>query len=323
MGLRRGLAVALSLTGCSAGRGRVDTGTSVGVDDATGTGGTTSAGDADTDGGSAEAGPDTTSADSAEVTGTDATSDGSSDGTALPCDQDLASCDAWFLPRSAEAWEAVRIGGPAALAPSSPVLAAFDIEAERIAFVVTIDEVIEVDLESRAWVAKTSLADRFPEINAPVLSAYSIPAYWGGMPGAPEGITIAGSDVAFLYEYDAGNDTFTYDQSTVFGTEWDAPGAPAGADVRAMWLDVTNADGWVDNDLSELCDTGSGPVGPYLAVVTDEQIHAMDVGTCSGFFPGVPYGQFAATALDGAPPSDRIGGAAYNETTGLVVFAGE
>jgi len=313
--------IAFSLVACSKGDGRQGTGTSIGVDDTTGAQTTSATADDDATASGSDATSGSEGADGTSTTAVDDSSGGSSEGPALPCEDDPSACDAWFLPPGASTWEAVTIGGPAALAPSSAVLAAFDIEAERTAYLLTVDEVIEVDLEGRTWVAKTTVADRFPEISAPVLSAYSIPAYWGGMPGTPEGITIAGSDVAFLYEYAAG--TFTYDQSTVFGPEWDVAGAPAGADVRAMWLDVTNADGWVDNDLSEVCDTGRGPVGPYLAVVTDDQVHAMDVGTCFGFFPGVPYAQFAATALAGAPAPDRIGGAAYNETTGLVVFAGE
>lgn len=278
---------------------------------------TSAADDDDDDGVSSVA--EATAATGEGTSGADVDGSGT-EGMALPCAEDPASCDAWFLPKGTNAWEAVTIGGPAALAPSSAVLAAFDIEAERIAFVVTADEVIEVDLESRTWVAKTTVADRFPEIEAPVLSAYSIPAYWGGNEGAPEGITIAGSDVAFLYNF--ANGAFTYDQSTVFGPEWNEPGAPAGADVRAMWLDVTNGDGWVTNEVSELCEA-NGPVGPYLSVVTGDAVHVMDVGVCFDFFPGVPYGQFGPFAFDGAPPPDRVGGAAYNESTGLVVFAGE
>lgn len=312
------------LIACSAGDDRQNTSTSIGVDDD----GTSAADDA---GPTTATMTTTTTASSTDATddGTEGTDDGvdttdgsGTEGPAVSCDDDPAACDAWFLPRDAASWEAVTLGGPAALAPGSAVLAAFDIEAEQIAFVVTQDDVVQVDLETRSWVAKTAVADRLPQINAPVLAAYSIPAYWSGIPDSPEGVTIAGSDVAFLYAYDTATGEFTYDQSTALGAEWDEPGAPAGTEVRAMWLDVTNADGWVDNDLGELCEQ-SGPVGPYLAVVTADAVHPMDVGTCFGFFPGVAYGEFAPTALPGAPPADRIGGAAYNETTGLVVFAGD
>lgn len=323
--LRAHALVSVVSIACTAGGGRTETGTSVGVNEDS-TGSTDASATDSVSGPDGSDGGPTGDAEATSVSGdttgvdADSTGDGATEGPALPCDEDPNTCDAWFLPRGGNAWEAVTIGGPAALAPNSAVLAAFDIEADRIAFVITQDEVIEVDLEARTWEAKTMVADRFPEVEAPVSSAYSIPAYWGGKPDAPEGITIAGSDVAFLYTY--ANGTFTYDQSTVFGPEWDGPGAPAGADVRAMWLDVTNDDGWVTNDLSDLCET-SGPVGPYLAVVTADAVHPMDVGVCFDFFPGVAYAEFGPLALPGAPPPDRVGGAAYNETTGLVVFAGE
>lgn len=266
--------------------------------------------------------------ESTAATSVDATSnvDGSSDEgstTAPPtsCADDESACDAWFLPRGASAWEAVTIGGPAALAPNGPVLAAFDIEAEHIAFLITADELVHVDLDQRAWVSKTMIADRLPELNVEVFGAYSIPAYQAGMPGAPESVTITGSDVAFLYDYDAGADSFAFDQSTVFGAEWNGPAAPDETKVRELWLDLTNDDGWCTNDVSEICNNGSGPVGPHVGVVTDTEVYVEDAGYCFDFFAPVAYAAYGPFALPGAPAADRIGGIAYNETTGLVVFA--
>ena len=77
---------------------------------------------------------------------------------------------------------------------------------------------------------------------------------------------------------DASADVFSFDESTVFGAEWNGPAPPDEASVREMWLDLTNADGWVGNDVSEICDNGTGPVGPYVAVVTDAQVYIEDAG---------------------------------------------
>jgi len=319
--------VSLVAVACSSGDGRGNTGSSLSIGDATGesaTGGTGSMTGVDT---TASLSDGTDSATSApdDATGTSADSDPSSDGSSGPgptsCAEDEAACDAWFLPRDAAQWEAVTIGGPVALAPGGPVLAAFDIEEPRIGFVLTADELVRVDLEQRTWVSKTTIADRFPELNVEIFSAYSVPAYWAGMPGAPEGVTIGGSDVAFLYEYDAASDTFAFDQSTVFGNEWDDPGAPVRTDVREMWLDLTNDEGWADHDVSEICPDAQGPVGPHIAVVTDGAVQVLDAGYCFAFFPPVDIAAFAPMGLPGAPPAERIGGVAYNETTGLVVFA--
>jgi hypothetical protein len=313
--------------GCSSGAPRMGTGTSASVGEGSegsgsgsgGTGGfeaTTAAHDGS---GELDTGVPDTSGDA--PTTSDGGSEGSTGEPPASCAQDVSACDAWFLPRGATAWEPTTVGGPAALAPSSAVLAAFDIEAERVGYVLTLDEVIEIDLEQRRWVSKASFADRFPEITAPVLSAYSIPAYWGARPDSPESVTISGSDVAFLYSYAGG--TFSYDVTSAFGDEWSGPLAPVGTDVRAMWLDLTNADGWAADDLSEACPQGSGAVGPYIGVLTSTQAQVLDVGSCFDFFPAEPYAAFTPFGLAGAPPADRVGGAAYNETTGLVIFAGE
>jgi hypothetical protein len=312
--------------GCSSGAARMETGTSLSVGEGEGSssagGGTASASEPST-GLDSVSGPSSTGPDGTGMP-TSSSDGGSEDGTGEPplsCARDSAACDAWFLPRGATAWEPITIGGPAALAPSSAVLAAFDIEAERIAYVITVDEVIEVDLEQRRWVSKASRDDRFPEITAPVLSAYSIPAYWGTEPDSPESVTLAGSDVAFTYTYAGG--TFSYEVTNAFGPEWSEPGAPVGTEVRDMWLDLTNDDGWADADLSQACPGVRGPVGPYVAVLTADQAQVLDVGSCFDFFSAEPYAAFTPLGFDGAPPGDRVGGAAYNETTGLVVFAGE
>lgn len=315
--MRRSVVALLGCIACAAGSSRDTGATSLSIGDA-GTGSAT--GSTGSTGGSATS---TTSVDaeSSATTSVDATSsvDSSSDEgttTAPPtsCAADESACDAWFLPRGASAWEAVTIGGPAALAPSGPVLAAFDIEASHDGFLVTADELVRVDLDQRTWVSKTMLADRFPELNVEVFGAYSIP-------GAPESITLTGTDVAFLYNYDAGSDTFTFDLSTVFGEEWNGPAAPDETTVRELWLDLTNDDGWCTNDVSEICMNGSGPVGPHIGVVTDTQVYVEDAGYCFDFFPPVAYAAYGPFALAGAPAADRIGGIAYNETTGLVVFA--
>lgn len=253
----------------------------------------------------------------------DSTGDGSTGPGPVSCADDEAACDAWFLPRGATQWEAVDIGGPAALAPSGPVLAAFDIEAERIGFLVTADELVRVDLDARTWVSKTAIDERFPEVNVEVRTAYSIPAHWAGMPGAPEGITLTGSDVAFLYEYDADTDVFSFDLSTVFGAEWNGPAAPPGDQLREMWLDVTNDEGWAQGDVGEVCMGAQGPVVPYTGVLTNTEVYVLESGYCFAFFPPVGLDEFIPTSLAGAPPADRIGGIAYNESTGLVVFAAD
>ncbi len=258
--------------------------------------------------------------DSSTGLGPGETGEGTTGSPATTCAQDEALCDAWFLPRGALQWEAVTLGGPAALAPSGAVLAAFDVEAERFAFVLTADELVRVDLESRSWVSKTGLASRLPEVDLEVRSAYSVPAYWD-QETALESVTISGLDVAFIYSYDAAGDVFAFDRATAFGDSWFEPGAPDLESVREMWVDLTNADGWATGDVGQVCAGVEGPVGPYAGVITDG-VQILDVGHCFAFFPTVEVQDFTPLGLPGAPSLERIGGVAYNETTGLVIFAG-
>lgn len=319
------------LTACSSGAVRDDTASSASLGDVTGSSGNSNAtawsgGDAT---GSSTGDDSASSTTPMGTTSTSATTDDSvtstSDTTgpgAQSCAEDESACNAWFLAPGAMEWEALTIGGPAALAPSGSVLAAFDIEASQVGFVITADEVVRVDLATRAWVSKVAFDALFDEVNVAVESAYSIPAYWANMPGAPESIALVGIDVAFIYEYDQGADAFEFDQAVTLGAEWNGPDAPPEGSVREMWLDVTNGQGWVDANISRACPDADGPVGPYIAVVTDE-VQILDAGYCFAFFPPVDYAAFAPTGRPGAPPVERIGGIAYNETLGLVVFASE
>lgn len=317
----------LCVVACSAGAGRESGNSSLSIGETTGgsmTGPATNWTSSDSTSGSGDADSSETSG-TASTTTTATSADTTSSGTtgdATTCAEDPSACDAWFLPRNADAWEAVDIGGPAALAPSSPVLAAFDIEASRIGFVITATEVIRVDLERRTWFMKTEIGDTFPEIDVPVLGAWSIPAYWDQVLDA-ESIAITGADVAFIYAYDAASMTFDFDQATAFGAEWGSANAPDPSTIRDLWIDVTNDDGWVTNALNEACDGADGPVGPHVAVVTNTSVHIEDAGYCFEFFDPVPYAQFTPFGLSGAPVADKIGGALYSESLGLVVFAGD
>lgn len=261
--------------------------------------------------------PEATTDDSDSLTSTGGDTTGS---VALSCADDESACNAWFLSPGAMQWEALTIGGPAALAPAGPVRAAFDIEASMIGFLVTDDELVRVDLSTRAWLSKTAIDDQFSEVNVQVESAYSIPAHWANMPGAPESIALAGTDVAFLYEYDEAADSFAFDQAVPLGDSWNGPAAPQAGTVREMWLDVTNADGWLDANASRVCPGADGPIGPYMAVLTD-RVFVLDAGYCFEFFPPIDFDMFPPLARPGVPAVDRIGGIVYNETRGLVVFA--
>lgn len=329
--MRSRVLVALALVGCPSGAARDDGDPSASIGETTGggmTGPATNWTSADGTGTGTESGDATSdptvdpSASMSSTTSVDDTSSDDSTGTPASCADDPSLCEAWFLPRDAQAWETAMIGGPAALAPSSPVLAAFDIEAEQIGYVITASEVIRVDLQQRVWLGKTDFADAFPDVDVPVLTAWSIPAYWD-MESNAEGIALTGVDVAFIYAYDSPTLSFDFLEASAFGPEWDTANAPDPSAMRDLWIDVTNDAGWVTNSLDEVCDGATGPVGSHIAVVTDSSVHVDEAGYCFQFFDPVPYAQFAPFGLPGAPAANEIGGALYSESLGLVVFAGD
>ncbi|MEM7158970.1 MAG: hypothetical protein AAF799_39395 [Myxococcota bacterium] len=289
------------------------TGTTGAEDDSTsnGTSGQTSSVDPSAD----------TTAGEVDDDGTDS-SGGDTDPPPASCDDDPAACSVWILPSGAGGWMPLALDG--ALAPTETVRAAFDVESELEGFVVTDTRVHVVDLAARAWVRQDNRADVLPELGEEeVLVAYSIPSTWGSGDGTAEGVTFLTADTIYLYNYQIATQTFVFESAlTDFSDPWDAPAAPMPAQMRASWLDVTNADGWYDADIMRLCGTAGNP-GPYVAVVATDQVHVNDAGYCFEFDEPVSLGAFPPFSLAEAPGPEDVGALLYNETLGLWAFRGQ
>jgi hypothetical protein len=328
--MRRGVRTwvfALAIAGCtSGGGGDGPDALTLGGASTDGTAGATEGDDTATVGGtSMTQGDDATStqgtADDAP-TDDDGSSGGDSTGgpPSMSCADDPAACDAWVLPPGAAAWEPITIGGPTALAPEGDVLAAFDIEAPEIAFVVTGSDVSILDLATRSWTSKRDFAATFPDVGGdPLRSAFSVPASMTDVD--TESVTLGSSDTAYIYEYDIPSEAFTFVEATVFGAGWALPEAPMGADVRAMWVDIANAHAWIDPTTPTPCGVDI-PIGPTLPVVAGANVHVMEAGACFEFFTPVSYTEFEPFSLPGAPDVELVGGALYSESRGLWIFRG-
>src|SRR5262245_33208421 len=112
--MRHLLLVVLGGLACAGGSSRETHGTSLSIGESTGgtvTEGTASTSGSDPSVSSTVGTSDGTVSTNADSTGdVDASSDGGTTGPAQSCADDVAACDAWFLPRGASAWEPVTIG---------------------------------------------------------------------------------------------------------------------------------------------------------------------------------------------------------------------
>ena len=257
--------------------------------------------------------------------GDEGSSDGSSGETDEPpasCDDDPAECSVWILPSGAGGWMPLSID--TALAPTETVRAAFDVEGELEGFVLTDTRLHVIDLAARSWVRVDNRADVLPELgDQEIRIAYTVPSTWGAGDGTAEGVTFISADTAYLYNYEIATQTFVFDSAlTDFSDPWDAPAAPMPSQMRAAWLDVTNGDGWYDEDIMQLCGMPGRP-GPYVGIVATDQVHVNDAGYCFEFADPVSLPAFPPFALPDAPGPEDIGALLYNETMGLWAFRGE
>lgn len=320
----RTLAIAIAaLLGCASGSEQESTSAA-----SLGDGGSTAIASTGTD--PTTTAPEPTAATTAMADSGGSTEDPADSGstTAPPasCDDDPAACTAWILTPGSGQWVAEALDVDSTLAPTEPVRAAFDVESELEGIVITDTRVHVVDLASRLWVRSENRSEALPELgDDEILVAYSVPAYWGEMfGGAPglEGVTLLSATTVYIYAYEIDTQTFTFDSSTTdFGPAWGAPAAPSRMAMQAAWLDVTNAEGWAQGDIMQLCGV-AGELGPYAAVLSEGNVHVSDSGYCFEFFDPVPYPAFAPFELPGAPESAVAGAALYNETMGLWILRG-
>ncbi len=250
------------------------------------------------------------------------------------CDaeSDEGACGIWFLPTGAATWsawplDAARDANPTQRtlnAPLSPVRAAFDIESQGIAYVITDATWHLLDLGAHTWTSSGALSTLFPETRGrTIVTAYTVPAAHGSPGGTTEGVTFLAREGVIQYGYDLASRAFTFTRTDPTPT-WMGSAAPSYASLRFGWLDTQNADGWVTASPASFCPPGttsSTRVGPYYAVVTDSSVHLGDAGYCWAWITAVPRASFAPFARPSAPPLSRAGAMFYRG--GLWVIAAE
>lgn len=237
-------------------------------------------------------------------------------------------CDMWILSSNASEWRGYRIDSASSPnAPSSPIRAAFDIEEDNLAFVLTDDTIYEFRPSDRSWIDASPLADLDPGLPAtPLASAYTIPAEYSSADGNDETAMINGVSAGQLYQwqknYHRSSGEFSNTDADIVGepVEWGDPNAPAPNQVNASTVVHRDDRGWIDASLPADCE--SRPVAGYLLYFADTSLYFIGLDeqfTCSAWLNPMAVSDFEPILYEGAPPADRVGAAFWHQG-GLIVF---
>lgn len=238
-------------------------------------------------------------------------------------------CDIWVLEADADQWSGFGLSAQEAEhAPGSPIRAAFDIEDDDLAFVLTDDTYHSFQPSTGDWLDSWPLTELEPGLmSVDVVFAYSIPSSHGENLDR-EGINFSGMDgddkIVWQKYFERSTQTFSVNPDGLDGEvhEWTKANAADPAALRASWLDIENSRGWIDADPSEFCDTQMEETGPYIGHISDDHIYIVEAGACFEWLEPRPVGDFEAFQLPGAPSAHEIGAAFWHQGH-LYIFRGE
>jgi hypothetical protein len=237
-----------------------------------------------------------------------------------PCG--AVECSMWVLEDRAAAWSASAAPGSAA-APDSPIRAAFDIESLGIAYVLTDSTYHVLRLSDRTYVEAGIRTAEFPELTSELLAASSVPAGHAGSDPTRESVTFMTRAGAVIYSFNISSSTFSHSRTvTDLGPEWEARLAPTLGMVRAGWLALEDDDRWTSGSPSASCGRAGSRFTVYLAFITSAG-HIFDAGTCAAFVQRASYVAFPPFTRGGAPSSDSVAAAFYNDGDLWLLASGE
>ncbi len=253
------------------------------------------------------------------------------------CNQiiDEGACAIWVLEPRSNRWTSypLDVSGSVNL-PQGPIKAAWDIEGEDLAFVLTQTGYHELRLSSLTWSPLKPLSDLLMDQNTPLQNA----AFASSVPAEHirqnyESITISliddnGRKLVWILKYLLNSMRFEQEipgryvgEFHIWGEPNSAEYAPNPAFVRASWLDVTNSRFILDLNPQEYCGTGPTSSDIYSAMLTESNIHLIESGSCFDFVPPLPI---AGSILDlaNAPNFDEIGAAFWHQGA-IYLFRGD
>ena len=253
------------------------------------------------------------------------------------CDQviDEGACSIWVLPPLQNHWDAYGLDVSGGVnTPRSVIKAAWDIEELDIAFVLTPDGYHELRLSTLTWSPLRPLSDLSIPQNGPLQNAAFAMSNPAGHTNNPyETVTInlvdgGGSKKVWILKYlissglyePAYPDRFI-GEPHIWREEHSDEYSPNPAFVRASWLDIENTRYILDFNPQAFCGQGPTSSNIHMGLLTSENIHMIEAGSCFDFIPPVAL-EGSPLDLPGAPNFSEVGGAFWHQGS-LYLFRGD
>ncbi len=240
---------------------------------------------------------------------------------------DRDACGLWVHDAASGAWMALALdpgadaGAPSPHAPTTTLRFALDIERLSLAYVFTTTTYHVLDVRARRWTESGRRTAVFPALSGlEGFAGYTVPAgVNGGDPNLETGAVLATTGV-LAFAFDLTERRFLERQTDPIPMWMPPANAPSYRAIRAAWLDITNASGWVTASPSSLCPSGPMTARGYAGAIASDRVHVFEAGYCFLWAPPVPFASFAPFARPGAPPLARIATTFFQNQT-LVVLA--
>ncbi|MFH2007863.1 MAG: DUF4215 domain-containing protein [bacterium] len=205
-------------------------------------------------------------------------------------------------------------------APSTPIVAAANVDQRNRAYVFTATTFHVLSLPGHQWIDSGALSSRFPGV-----PGSAVKAAWGvsWSTDTSSSVLIVTSqpgpvDQYYSYAIDNATGVFTPDPANPNLLDMSGdPEAPVPSTIKALYVDLANAHGWATGDPSTLCATGATTIGPYLgAITTANDIYINESGHCFTFYTDMAVAQFPPFTQLNAPVPAHIVAAFYSTEHG-------
>lgn len=252
------------------------------------------------------------------------------------CDDviDEGACSIWVLEPLNNRWNSYPINPSGSVsAPVGPMKAAWDIESQDLAFVLTENGYHEFRLSSMTWSPERPRTNLFEGVSGSLRHAAfadSVPASHSQntQQALTETITISILDAGgvkriWQIKYILAENRFIPLEGGLYNDvhSWLEDRAPEVNQVRASWIDLENNRFILDVNTQDLCDSNGQLSNIYLGLLTSNRLHVLEAGICFQFVPSIPLIN-SPLALPNAPPFNVIG-AAFMHQGALYLFRGD
>lgn len=224
------------------------------------------------------------------------------------------ACGLWVHTAASGSWAAYALdpmaetGAPSPHAPTTAVRFVLDVESLAIAYVFTDTTHHVLDVRTRQWTASGPRDSIIAQLaGREAFGGYTVPAgHAGGNPNLEGGAILTTTGVINV-QFDIAMRRWSFLSEAPIPTDWaPAANAPMYSNLRAAWLDIGNADGWVTFSPMSLCMTSATRVGPYAAALSGDRVFFFEAGSCNRWGPPVSFASFAPFTRAGSPPLARI-----------------